>query len=293
MFDAERFLKDYGISYVTSGKNTSVGWVQISCPFCADPSYHGGISITGAYNCWKCGKKSLYSVISTILNISYVDVKEIVDKYTYNYKRSREREVTNYENESLELPIGTGGLKSVHEKYLLSRNFDCDKLEKFRLMGTNHIGDYSFRVIIPIFYNGKMVSYTGRAIYEDMEPKYKTCSKKEEIIPHKNILYNLDNSIKDTVIVVEGPTDVWRIGDDCVATFGVNFTLQQVKNLVLRYKKIYVLYDSDPAGVQQSEKLVWDLDSLGVEAYRVDLDCGDPAGMGVADVMVLKRSIFL
>jgi hypothetical protein len=43
----------------------------------------------------------------------------------------------------------------------------------------------------------------------------------------KETLYNLDNAKDGTAIVVEGPIDVWRIGDGAVATFGVIYTQKQ------------------------------------------------------------------
>jgi len=51
------------------------------------------------------------------------------------------------------------------------------------------------------------------------------------------------------VIIVEGITDVWRLGDGAVATFTKNFTREQI--LLLKKKNIkeaFVFYDSDAVG---------------------------------------------
>jgi len=48
-FDVEQFLYDYSVSYTTSGKNVSQGWIGVQCPFCDDHSSHGGFNINEGY----------------------------------------------------------------------------------------------------------------------------------------------------------------------------------------------------------------------------------------------------
>jgi hypothetical protein len=77
------------------------------------------------------------------------------------------------------------------------------------------------RILIPIIQRRKLVSWQARSIEDAWgntpEPKY--------IFPPKSKksmwLYNMDNALfhKDMVIV-EGMTDVWRVGPQAVALFG-------------------------------------------------------------------------
>lgn len=85
------------------------------------------------------------------------------------------------------------------------------------------------RLIIPVYHNRKMVGWQARAIYEcDWKkspfPKYYTAPG----TPRRNVLYNFDNAKKfKTIVVVEGPTDVWRFGPQAVSTLGAALTVPQ------------------------------------------------------------------
>jgi DNA primase len=79
--------------------------------------------------------------------------------------------------------------------------------------------------------------------------------------------------------LVEGVLDVWRIGDCAVATFGIQYSQQQVKLLSEAFERIYILYDPEPAALNQAWKLQYDLNAWGAHSmvvnYRGDHDPGD------------------
>ncbi|KKL57058.1 hypothetical protein LCGC14_2239220, partial [marine sediment metagenome] len=92
---------------------------------------------------------------------------------------------------------------------------------------------------------GETVSFVGADVTRQAKVPYKNASESESVIPIKSCLYNLDNA-NETVILVEGITDVWRIGDGSVATFGKKVTDEQVNLLIRkRIKRVYILSDSD------------------------------------------------
>lgn len=143
-------------------------------------------------------------------------------------------------------------------------------------MGTAHMGNYKQRIIAPIFYNGKMVSYQGRDITEK-QIKYKACSTEKEIIHHKHLLYNFD-SVSDKMIICEGVADVWRLGKGAVCTFGVAYTKEQVL-LILekKIKKIWILFDNEVEAQKQAEKLAADIilhSGIDVEILIPEDDAG-------------------
>jgi DNA primase len=100
------------------------------------------------------------------------------------------------------------------------------------------------------------------------------CPKAEEVIDHKKCLYAMDLATTDTVVIVEGTVDQWKLGPSAVATFGQSFTLEQVKLLVNRWKRRIVLYDK---GAVQADKLANMLSGFSGETELACLnDLKDP-----------------
>ena len=293
MFDAIQFLDDNNIQYDLEGKNVTEGWANIACPFCQDNSNHGGFNLAvGYYNCWNCGHHFLDQLVAELLTVLPYKAKQIVKQYSIDQQRELKKRTTK-RPEKIQLPTGTGKMKRKHREYLEGRNFDPDKLEKeFDLQGTGHLGPYKFRIIAPIYYKNKLVSYQGRDITGKAENRYKACANEKEVIHHKDILYNLDNAKGDSVIIVEGLFDVWRIGSGGVATFGVNFNQKQIQILIKRYKQFFICFDNEPKANEQARKLAVMLSSLGKEVETVDFGENDFADLAQEDADYLKKILF-
>lgn len=136
--------------------------------------------------------------------------------------------------------------------YLAGRGFDPEYIGKFYNVhyctkSTNFI--CKDRLIIPIYHNKHMVGWQARAPYDtDWKlsnlPKYYTAPG----TPRRHILYNLRNAMKYRVgIIVEGVTDVWKVGPQAMCTLGATLTQQQ-QTLLVRHFKDYaavLLYDPD------------------------------------------------
>jgi DNA primase len=167
------------------------------------------------------------------------------------------------------LPAGSGPLQSIHLNYLTRRGFaNPDQLAKqWGLRGTGPIGEYKFRIIAPIDYNGRMVSYQGRDVTGKSPLRYKACPKEKELMNHKHTLYGMDKATQESVIVVEGIVDVWKLGPGAVATYGTQFTWQQVTLLARRWKRRYIAFDADAQG--QAMKLANTLSTLSGEVHLV------------------------
>jgi DNA primase len=180
----------------------------------------------------------------------------------------------------------------VHKKYLQKRNFDADRLEaEWDLLGTGPVGDYKLRIIAPITFRGRVVSYQGRALSELASLKYKACRLDEEVIPHKTLLYGLDRASGHSAIVVEGITDVWRLGFGAVATFGVQWTREQIV-LLREYPRVFIMYDFGEAEAEeQGRRLAYALAGLGVSVELLLDAQGDPADLSNEDAKLLMREI--
>jgi hypothetical protein len=294
MFDALRYLKDTGVPFAEAGHpKVTAGWVGISCPFCRDAGVHGGFSLEkGFYNCWVCGWHDVVDVIAALERIKPHEAVLRHAEYEISSTPIPTPRVREKKTGSATLPPEAGPLTSIHQAYLKKRGFDPDFLEeKYQLKGTGPVGSYKFRIIAPIYLDGRLISFQGRDVTGKSIIPYKACPKEREAVEHKDTLYNVDNA-RGTVIVVEGIFDVWRLGDGAVATFGIGFRWTQVDMLASRFHQVFLLYDGEPKAQAQAQKIVNALNCLGVKAENILLNHGDPAEMTPEDAKRLKEDLY-
>lgn len=293
-FDAVAYLRDRGIPFDTEGKNCSPGWIQIRCPrpVCGDHSNHGGFSLEdGRYRCWKCKGHPVEEIIMLIDRVTYHEACQIKRDYPLEVTQTFQR-VAHLPPESLKLPLGTAPLGLAHRRYLEKRGFDPDRLiERFDVRGTGPVGDYSHRLVIPIYFEGRMISYQTRDITGRAVKPYLACEPALELMSHKTILYNIDNCLKDRVIVVEGVTDVWRIFDDVCGTFGVGFTWGQLILLNRRFKQVFFVYDGESLAQAKAREALKCLAGMGTKTINILLNEGDPGSMSQDLADRLRREI--
>lgn len=302
MINIEKLYRDFHIPYETPGhKHVGTGWIGTPCPFCTgNPGFHLGYCIdptakyAGCFSCWRCGGKPFKKAIAGILNIPESKIWEIVKQYSSEIPNLKEKPKAKRKARECKFPPGTNKMKASHRKYLKNRGYKPKELEKqWGLLGTGPIGAYKHRIIIPIYYQGNVVSYQGRDITNKSELKYKACKQKEEVIDHKNCLYGIDNVPDSSVVVTEGVADVWRLGPGAVATFGIKFKEEQAK-LLLQFKNIFLLYDSendDPQAGEQAEKLAWYVGSPDRHVEIIDLDEGDPGELTEEEARMLMADL--
>lgn len=292
MFDVKQFLEDKNIEYSTEGKNTQRGWANIQCPMCGDSSNHGGFNLTtGHYNCWHCGHHWTDQIVAKLLTCSVVEARKIIEEYQTG-SAIIERKPVVKNNTKLDFPVGTKGISKRHKNYLIKRNFDPKEIEKtWKIKGTGFLGDYKFRIIIPVILNGVMVSYVGRDITEQADLRYKACKMEDEITHHKHILYGIDYVKNREAIIVEGATDVWRIGKGAIATFGTSYTAQQLLMMATSLDTAFVLYDRD--AFEKAKQLQTSLSGLikHVEIIVLPPNIKDPSDMEQLVANRLRKEI--
>lgn len=290
-FNAVQFCKDYHIPYAAQGKNVSSGWVGVQCPFCHDKSNHGGINQdNGNYSCWKCGFDDMALYIQHAAGVNFQEALGIKRRY-YSQHRTEYRLGKEQAVSQIEMPGDK--LQSIHEYYLTGRGFDPDFLvQKYGIKGTGITGYWRYRIIIPIFHRGQMVSYTGRDITDRQEERYLTLSKKESIVNPKHVLYGLENcQNKSRVCVVEGCTDVWRMGDGFCATMGTALTEQQI-SLLLSYRHIILMFDPEEEAYEKAKKAAENIAVYGntVELLLMNGD-KDPGALSQAEALELRKEL--
>ena len=300
-----KLYDDFSIPYASSeDRHYRDGWVNVECPFCTgdNPGHHLGWNEDESYfTCWHCGGKRTVPTIAKLLKISEQKAKQIIRQYK-GIVKTKQAKVT-IRRKAHRLPSNTEPLSARHKNYLIDRGFDADYLEqKYGLLGTGPVSsldgiNYKFRIVAPIYWSGKQVSFQGRDITDRSKLKYITCPKDRELVFHKDILYMNEGSLpsditvsKYTGICVEGITDVWRFGDSAFATFGIKYTHAQVRLIASLFKRVAVVFDDESQAIVQANKLVGELKFRGVDAWRVSVD-GDPGAMKQTDADSLVKSI--
>ncbi len=248
--DLEKLLSASNIPFKTSGDvHCSEGWIQLQCPFCNDGKYHLGWNILGQhFNCYACGSHPTWNALSLVLHKPVSYVREYSNRFLLD--RSvvpvRTREIAG----ECKLPAGSTDLSKRHKKYLHDRGFVPEKLvELYNIKGTPAYAPIGQRVIIPIYWDGILVSWTARNITEE-EPRYLKCPKDREALSCRSVLYGWTHSLRKAV-VVEGIFDAWRLGPGAVSTMGLGFSPEQVE-LLSTLNKVFILFDNDKPAKRRS-----------------------------------------
>jgi len=278
MYNFQRLLEDYGIDHKSMNNR---GYIPIQCPFCGGNTYRGGLNpVKGFYSCWFCGFHGLNEVIPLLtyrqwheIELQYKDTLNQRDLYLLKNSDPIERPT------QLKLPDRTEALNTRARKYLEARGFDSYELERlYDLQSTDHLGDYNFRIIIPIYFKNVLVSFTSRDYTGRSELRYYSCKNTDEIINHKDLLYGYDLVPTDHVIACEGPFDKFSLGIHAVATFGTGFKTSQI-NLLSTFRKITLIYDAEPDARRKCDILGDRLSGLGCEVDCIYLKEGDPGSL--------------
>lgn len=291
MFDVLKFYADNRVVSAAQGhKHCIPGWVQTPCPFCTgNPGYHLGFNLTqGYFNCWRCGYHSKEEVIKSVVRCSWEQAKQI--RRTYNDHIAVPKLKPTEHAVECKLPPEVRKVTAADKKYLESRGFDPDKIiQMWDLRNGGIVGRYHHRLMAPIYLDGELVSYQGRDRTGKSDLKYKACAKADEKYNHKDILYGTDLVPGDTIIIVEGIFDVWRLGPGAVCTFGIKYRREQVKFIKDRFNEAIILFDPDPQAIREGRRLAAELDMGGVETRCHLLHGKDPAELTQGEATKLKR----
>lgn len=288
--DITGLLTSLGIEYRRHGSDSEVteNFVGVRCPLCSPQGnrFKLGIPLRNPFvaTCWTCGKVKLWDFLAAA-GVSPRDCKErfgLLDQGV-----SRKKEVAG----KLEVPKAVVPMGKAHRAYLRKRGLDPELIEStWGVQGIGPDGGYlKWRLYIPIAWRGKPVSWTTRAISDEVTPKYRTAKPEQEKIHAKTLLYGHDLA-NHACIVVEGPGDAWRIGPGAVATMGTVVTRAQMAKLS-RFSLRIICMDSDPAAQRRANTLAGDLSVFDGETLIVRLDSPDPGSATDKEVRQLRRML--
>lgn len=337
-FDWISFLDHYNIPYSLGGKNVSHGNIGLPCPMCGDdPSQHLGINPqTGYWNCWRNSQhkgRKPHKLIMRLLKCSYAeaasiagDSKPLIGDFlsqvqTKLMKPDLKQLKTTSRNKTPKLnllpefrPILNKGVSSRFYQYLMQRGFSPEEVrdlcDYYGLL-CSLTGNYENRIIIPVYYKSKLVSWTSRSILPSEQVRYKSLSHKKEssytrqdppaLMSIKSLVYNYDQALYGGKIlfVVEGPFDAIKLDyyvkeHNChaICVFGVNIAEEQlslINELSRKYSKIIIV--PDKGATHNAMSLLHMLSNIKVKIQTLPDKFKDAGDLSKTDVMNLLDEI--
>lgn len=329
-FDWIDFLQTYNIDYVTQGPNVAKGNVYIKCPMCGsdDPSHHMGIAIDGSgWACWRNQRhrgRSPVHLVALLARVSFARAAEIAhfessvpgDLVSSVYELLSSDKRRSDDVRTLKLPTCFRAFKNtptaaLYIQYLHQRGFKRKHIFQFTDfygMRYSAIGAFKARIIFPVYFEGKLVSWTGRTVYRDKNlVRYKTLTTKPDRAEAQNLQPAIDpishhflwfddlmSGRDETLVLVEGPFDALKVrylGQKYGVTSTCFFTSAPTKaqidllhDIVPRFENVYLVMDE---GMHVSSMYIRDaLASLNVFNLRLPSGYSDP---GELDEKGLKR----
>jgi DNA primase len=245
-----------------------------------------GVSLVSGYtHCWRCGAHRLVDVLVKITDLPYwkaIDLTKGLAKQKVEVKKRG----------TLKIPKGVSKMLRHHREYLRWRGFDHRTVE--RLWGVQGFGvcaRFSWRLFIPIVFDGEVVSWTTRSTGRDNGGlRYISASSEEESVNHKLLLYGEDMATH-SIVIVEGPTDAWKIGPGAVATLGIGYSKQQVLRMS-KYPVRAVVFDSEKEAQGRARRLCDELEVFPGSTLRIELDAKDPGSATYEEVRKLRLHVF-
>lgn len=254
--DVREVLDELGVDYRESGKNIGHGWVGTHCPFCNENSYHLGIHLDSTVmSCFVCGQTGNILTYTAKQMRSYKAAIAFLKKFIPIELRPPEEETYNTITK-VELPSNATKTPSKYQiNYLKKRGYNWKTLhDKYDFYYCGPTGNFANRIIVPVYSQRRIVTFTSIDIVKDTNLRYRHLAEKKSIIPIKNTLFGIENTNKHSVIVVEGLFDKFRIGDNCVCSFGTQVKQEQIL-LLSKFARVYICFDGDDAGRKAARKL--------------------------------------
>jgi hypothetical protein len=284
----EEILRQHNVPLAPAGhRHGSDGWVNFDCPHCGRGTrkFHMGYNVAYGYlNCRRCGRHPTTPTVALACGLAAGAAAALirgVPRITAPHVRPVGR---------LALPPGIGELQFPHRAYLRKRGFNDREVEK--LWGVRGIGIAArlpWRIWIPIYQHGEMVSWTTRAITDAVERRYMGAGQAEEAVPAKEVLYGSDYC-QHGCIIHEGPTDVWATGPGAVCTLGTAYSRAQAAAMS-RFLIRAICFDNEPEAQRRARRLCDELAVFPGETFNVVLTGKDPASAPRGEIHYLRRAV--
>ena len=127
----------------------------------------------------------------------------------------------------------------VARDYILNRGISEEDIRNYNIMYC-YEGKFAGRVIVPTYWQGDLVTFVARDLYNTGAPKYLV----PEANDNSNFLFNYDNVLGSRVVVTEGVFDAIAVGANAVATFGKSLSSRQA-SLLNAFSEVIFYWDVD------------------------------------------------
>lgn len=237
--------------------------------------------------CWACGPQNRVETLSILTGLPPAKCYSLLGGL--DFEQARHLPVRG----KLIIPEGlNGGLMRQHREYLRSRNIDPKVAETLwradGFRGTAS-GGMAWRIFIPIYLEGRCLSWTTRATSDGVKNRYMSAPTQSECVAAKSLLYGEDY-VGNSMLILEGPLDVWRVGPGAVATLGVGVSRAQVSRIAKCPRRV-VCMDNTPDGRRKARELCAALEGFPGETLDVQLDAKDPGEASERELEKLRRLI--
>jgi len=262
------------LSHISSkSKKTPSGWIAVNCPMCTtqgharnDTRMRGGFKVGEviSYHCFNCNFKSSFTK-GRLINKRMRELMLAIGVPEQKIKELQFQAIKEQSNDSqtgglskwtldfkeIKLPNDAMPIEQVIKqsnppsdavfvyKYIMDRGLDFHK--NFYWSPDPYM-KINQRLLVPFYYNSKVVGYTGRLI-KDVEnvPKYYSSVQ-------PNYLYNVDKLFEDRVytVIVEGVLDALAING--ISSLGNKLTQAQIDLINSVKSQVIVCPDRDKSG---------------------------------------------
>ena len=264
------FLSQYGKVYQQGLE------IRMRCPLCGDSKksklkkrfsvrYENKLP----YSCFNCGRSGTFvELYAELEGVSVPEAFRVLDTPDFehikdSFKRTKKKviepekeidDLSAIEDECIGVDTVTESIiLSNYKKVLIKFITDRKIPPEYKIMVSTQ-GRYKGRIIIPIYDNGKIVYFQGRAISNDMEPKFKN-----PLVEKSHIIMNHEYFKRDKVIIVtEGIVDAMMVGEHqgtCV--LGGSVSDDFLSSILKRTDKgVIIAVDNDERGEIERKKLI-------------------------------------
>jgi len=284
-------LREHGVDFreFSDHKNVREGWIGVCCPYCGDleGKFHLGIEVDASRaTCWVCGWHPLADVLKELTGEPY-SACQTLSETLHEPTAAKDRLPRGGK---LRLPAGIGKFEEAHRRYLEGRQFDLDELsEKWGVAGIGIAARLAWRIFVPITHEGETVSWTTRSLSK--RGRYINASAEEEIVNPKSFLFGEEHCIH-TIIIVEGPFDLFKVGYGAVATMGVGYSPEQFARMT-KYPNRIVCFDNEPIAQRRALTLCNDLEEYPGETTNVVLKAKDPGSAFPFEISQLRKKFLV
>lgn len=218
--DWRRLFDSIRVPWTDRGKNVGRNRINIKCPWCGinDPSMH--LSVDTSKLVYFCQRNDLHTSghrggavkLLISLGVTYEDANRLLDDNASTVHVTAAP--TGIAQDAVTKQWGK--FSPAHENhkvmdYMYRRGFPNPQEVSIRydLRFAPH-GEWAGRLLIPISENNVVLSWTGRAIFNHLVPKYRM----QDVLDEKGLIY-VGRGPRSVCLVVEGPIDALKVNAAC------------------------------------------------------------------------------